>query len=142
MPLDFHPLSLADRDRVWKYTAESGRRNCDLSFANLYAWWSPYHTEVAEWGGFLLFRFHTDGHLAYLMPVGADGDWCAVLRVLKEDACRRSSPLLVVGVCGCVSWPGRAGHSPAGVECRVVDVRELPEKVLGMSGLYLSLMMN
>ena len=98
MPLDFHPLSLSDRELVWRYTENAGRRNCDLSFANLYAWWTLYHTEIAEWGGFLLFRFQTDGHLAYLMPVGT-GDWRAVLRQLKEDACRLSHPLLVIGVC-------------------------------------------
>ena len=57
MSLDFHPLSLADRSLVWKYTENAGRRNCDLSFANLYAWRMLYRTEVAEWGGFLVFRF-------------------------------------------------------------------------------------
>ena len=98
MSLDFHPLSLADRSLVWKYTENAGRRNCDLSFANLYAWRMLYRTEVAEWGGFLVFRFYADGHLAYLMPVG-EGDWCAILQALKEDACRLSHPLLLLGVC-------------------------------------------
>lgn len=80
MSLDFRPLSLADRSLVWKYTENAGRRNCDLSFANLYAWRMLYRTEVAEWGGFLVFRFYADGHLAYLMPVG-EGDWCAICRL-------------------------------------------------------------
>ena len=88
MSLDFHPLSLADRSLVWKYTENAGRRNCDLSFANLYAWRMLYRTEVAEWGGFLVFRFYADGHLAYLMPVG-EGDWCAILQALKEDVERQ-----------------------------------------------------
>lgn len=98
MTLDFHPLTLADRQTVWKYVEHSGRRNCDLSFANLYAWRPLFRTEISEWGGFLLFRFYADGHLAYLMPVG-DGNLRDVMDALLEDSCRLNHPLLILGVC-------------------------------------------
>ncbi|MCD8317934.1 MAG: GNAT family N-acetyltransferase [Paraprevotella sp.] len=98
MYLEFHPLTLSDRDLVWKYTENAGRRNCDLSFSNLFAWQTLYRTEVAEESGFLVFRFQFDGHLAYLMPMG-EGDLGMVLQAMKEDACRMSRPLLIMGVC-------------------------------------------
>jgi hypothetical protein len=96
MELVFHTLTLEDKERILRYTAHSQLQNCDLSFANLYGWQFLYQTEVAEWGGFLLFRFHTDGHLAYLMPVG-QGDIHAVMEALHEDACGQGRPFLMLG---------------------------------------------
>lgn len=98
MALCFHQLTLADKSLVERYTLHSSRMNCDLSFVNLYAWQTLYQTEVAEWGGFLFFRFQTDGHLAYLCPVG-NGDRAMALGELKEDACAHGHPLLILGLC-------------------------------------------
>lgn len=98
MTLDFHPLDLSDAPTVWKYVQHSGRRNCDLSFANLYAWRPLFQTEICEWNGFLLFRFYADGHLAYLMPVG-NGDLRRVTDALLDDSARLNHPLLILGVC-------------------------------------------
>lgn len=97
MALDFHALSLADRERVLRYTLPSGKRNCDLSFANLYGWQFLYRTEVAEWEGFLFFRFYADGHLAYMLPLG-EGDLLAAVNRIKDDACRLGHPFLLLGV--------------------------------------------
>lgn len=97
MVLDFHELSMADRDKVLSYTLEAGKRNCDLCFVNLFSWQFLYHTEVAEYNGFLFFRFQTDGHLAYLLPIGR-GDLTAAVNLLKEDACRQGHPFLLLGV--------------------------------------------
>lgn len=97
MSVHFRTLTLSDYALVRQYVTLSSHRNCDLSFVNLFAWQTLYQTEIAEWGGFLLFRFHTDGHLAYLMPIG-EGDMCAVLELLREDACNLSHPFLLLGV--------------------------------------------
>ena len=55
--IPFKPIELEDRARVLHYTLSSPRRNCDLSFVNLYSWSFLYQTEIAEQDGFLLFRF-------------------------------------------------------------------------------------
>lgn len=94
---NFHQITLADKELVQRYTFLSGRHNCDLSFANLYGWQFLYRTEIAEWNGFLLFRFYVDGHLAYLMPVG-EGNWQACMQQLRDDACSMGMPLLILGV--------------------------------------------
>lgn len=97
MALSFHTLSLDDRDLILKYTRNADLQNCDLAFANLYAWQFLYQTEVTEWNGFLLFRFYADGHLAYLMPLG-QGNWREVIELMHQDACLLGHPLLILGV--------------------------------------------
>lgn len=97
MALSFHTLSLEDRELILSYTRNADLQNCDLSFANLYAWQFLYQTEIAEWNGFLLFRFYADGHLAYLMPLG-QGSWREVIEQMHQDACQLGHPLLILGV--------------------------------------------
>lgn len=96
--IPFKPIELDDRERVLRYTLPSPRRNCDLSFVNLYSWRFLYQTEVAEQDGFLLFRFYVDGELAYMMPVG-EGDVRPVVAALMEDASRLNAPFRMLGVC-------------------------------------------
>ena len=68
--MNFRRLDIEDKLLVQKYTLQSKRRNCDLTFANLYSWRFLYLTEIAEFGGFLSFRFYVDGELSYMLPVG------------------------------------------------------------------------
>ena len=96
--IPFHPLDLQDRETVLKYTLKSVRRNCDLSFSNLYSWRSRYRTEIAELGGHLLFRFWAGERLAYMMPVGA-GEVKPVIDAMLDDAQAMGQPLLLLGVC-------------------------------------------
>lgn len=98
MKLNFRLLTLQDKELVLKYTWNGDRQNCDLTFANLYSWHFLYHTEMAEWGGFLIFRFNVDGHLAYMFPIG-EGDWDAVIHLMQADACAHEKPFLIQGVC-------------------------------------------
>ena len=83
--ISFRPIELEDKETVQRYTLTSKRRNCDLSFSNLYSWRFLYQTEIAEMDGFLLFRFYADNELAYMMPVG-EGDVHRIVDVLIEDA--------------------------------------------------------
>lgn len=96
--IPFQPINLADKERVQKYTLPARRRNCDLSFANLYSWRFLYRTEIAEQDGFLLFRFYADGQPVYMMPVGA-GDVATVVEALIDDAHRLEVPFRMLGVC-------------------------------------------
>lgn len=96
--ISFKPIELEDKDTVQRYTLQSSRRNCDLSFSNLYSWRFLYRTEIAEQGGFLLFRFYVDGELAYMMPVG-EGDVRAIVESLMDDARREGMKFRLLGVC-------------------------------------------
>lgn len=86
--ITFRPIELEDKARVQRYTLDSARRNCDLSFVNLYSWRFLYLTQLAEKDGFLLVRFYVDNELAYLMPVG-QGDMKAIVEDLMADADRQ-----------------------------------------------------
>ena len=96
--IPFKEITLADKEIIQSYTFISHRRNCDLSFSNLYSWRFLYHTEYADLGGFLLFRFYADGELAYMMPVG-NGDLKTELGMMIEDARNEGQPFRMLGVC-------------------------------------------
>lgn len=96
--ITFKPIELEDRETVQRYTLRSQRRNCDLSFANLYGWRFLYRTELAELDGFLLFRFYVDGELAYMMPVG-EGNFSSAVEALMEDAQTEGAAFRMLGVC-------------------------------------------
>ena len=89
--MNFRRLDIEDKLTVQKYTLKSKRRNCDLTFANLYS-------EIAEFGGYLLFRFYADGELAYMLPVG-EGDIRTVMEELMADARMKGKPFVMYGVC-------------------------------------------
>lgn len=95
--LDFHPLTLEDKALVQRYTFHSNLRNCDLCFMNLMSWRFLYDTEVAECDGFLVFRFYTDEHLAYLAPLGK-GEWKNIVQCMMDDTEAQGQPFLMVGV--------------------------------------------
>lgn len=96
--IPFRPLELEDKELVKKYTFVSSRRNCDLCFTNLFSWRFLYQTELAEWKGFLLFRFYVEQELTYMMPVGA-GCLEEVLLDLQSDALHKGATLRLAGIC-------------------------------------------
>lgn len=97
--IEFRPLELADKELVQRYTLGSRRQNCDLSFANLYSWRFYYHTQIAEWRNFLLFRFLVnENQLAYMMPLG-EGPLKPVVEAMMEDARLQGGPFKMTGVC-------------------------------------------
>lgn len=96
--IQFRPIEVEDRERVQRYTLQSSRRNCDLSFANLYSWRFLYRTQIAEMNGFLLFRFYVDNERAYMMPVG-EGDIRPVIETLMDDARADGERFCLSGVC-------------------------------------------
>jgi len=95
--LPFRPVSLSDCEAVRAAVEPTECRNCDLNVVNLMSWRFLYDTELAFHEGWLLFRFKSDGHLAYLAPVGS-GDLRAVVRLLVEDAAQQGHPFLMLGV--------------------------------------------
>ena len=96
--VNFHPISLSDKNDIRSAVSQTECRNCDLNFMNLMSWRFLYDTETAHHEGWQLFRFKSNGHLAYLMPVGK-GDLHHIVPTLMEDAEQQGAPFLMLGVC-------------------------------------------
>ncbi len=102
-----------DRQLIQSYTLWGERQNCDLSFANLISWKYLYNTQFAIVNDYLVFRFHYNRHLAYMMPVAKpqpqeDGtfkvqpcDECSieVIKAIRDDSIAKGHPFLMMGVC-------------------------------------------
>lgn len=96
--LTFKDITLEDRELITRYTLDSPRRNCDLSFSNLCSWRFLYNTKFAVKDGFLLLKFWADGEPVYMMPTGS-GDLKKVLDELIEDARQEGHPFCLLGIC-------------------------------------------
>lgn len=96
--ISFKDITLADKDTITSFTMKSDRRNCDLSFSNLYSWRFLYDTKFAVVDNFLVFKFWAGEQLAYMMPIGT-GDLKAILRKLIEDADKEKQSFCMLGVC-------------------------------------------
>ena len=96
--ISFKEITLEDKTIIEKYTLESQRRNCDLSFANICSWNFLYQTKYAIVNDFLVFRFYLGEQLAYMMPIGK-GDMKSVIELLVEDADAIGAKFYMVGVC-------------------------------------------
>ena len=111
--IKFKDLSTADKDTIQSYTLYGERQNCDLSFANLISWKFLYSTQFAIVDNYLVFRFYTGHHLAYMMPIpkptrAEDGtlrvvpcDECSVnvIKAIRNDSIAMGHPFLMMGVC-------------------------------------------
>ena len=111
--IKFKDVTVDDKDLIQSFTLYGERQNCDLSFANLISWRFLYNTQYAVVDDYLVFRFYTGRHLAYMMPVPRpreqeDGslrvepcDECSVsvIRAIRDDSIAMGHPFLMLGVC-------------------------------------------
>jgi len=67
MTLTFHPLTLSDREAMQAVTLQSGRRNCNYTFANLMGWQFWYYTEVCVLENAVVLRYTFDGQREYMV---------------------------------------------------------------------------
>lgn len=95
--IPFKDLTLEDKETIIKYTMNSNRRNCDLSFSNLCSWRFLYDTQFAEVDGFLVLKFRANKKLANMMPVG-EGDLKKVIAGLEENARQENEKLYMLGI--------------------------------------------
>ena len=65
MQLCFHPLTLSDQEAIQAVTLNSGRRNCNYTFANLLGWQFWYKTEICVLQGAVVLRYIYEGERAY-----------------------------------------------------------------------------
>lgn len=72
MTLSFHQLTLSDREAVQAVTLNSGRRNCNYTFANLVGWQFWYYTEVCVLDDAVVLRYTHEGERAYMVCTAKD----------------------------------------------------------------------
>lgn len=96
--IPFKDITLEDRELIQSFTLHSQRRNCDLSFVNLWSWLFLYQTKFAVMDGYLLLRFYAGDELVYMMPIGK-GDVKPVIEALIEDAAQMGAKFCMLGVC-------------------------------------------
>ena len=65
--LEFHALTLADREAVQAVTLDAGLRNCNFNFSNLFGWQPEFGTEVAFCEGHVVLRYRLGSELNYLI---------------------------------------------------------------------------
>lgn len=103
----FKEVTLNDRDEIQAFTMLGDNQNCDLSFANLISWRFLYDTQFAIVHDYLVFRFYSGHHLAYLGPISrpnrldsdyVDKDFKNTIRALRDDAIAMGHPFLLTGV--------------------------------------------
>lgn len=110
----FKDIKTADKTVIQRFTLWGERQNCDLSFANLISWRFLYNTQYAIVDDYLVFRFYSGRHLAYMLPVAKpkeaeDGSYmkvepcddCSirVIKAIREDSIAMGHPFLMLGVC-------------------------------------------
>ena len=83
--LEFHPLTVADREAVQAVTLHAGRRNCNYTFANLVGWQFWFHTEVCVLTDAVVLRFTFDGERAYMVCTAGNLS-SELVEVMLEDS--------------------------------------------------------
>ncbi len=79
--IEFHAITLADKEWMDARFAEDDRNACEYTFANNFIWRNVYQVEVAEIYGCLVIRFVENQKYCYSYPVGA-GEKKAVIEEL------------------------------------------------------------
>ena len=82
--MDFHPLTLSDREAMQAVTLNAGRRNCNYTFANLLGWQFWYKTEVCVLRDAVVLRYIYEGERAYTVCT-ADNLNDELIRALLAD---------------------------------------------------------
>lgn len=67
MKLQFHTLTISDRDAVRAVSLHAGRRNCNYNFANLVGWQFWFQTEVCVLEDAVVLRYTFKGKRAYMV---------------------------------------------------------------------------
>jgi hypothetical protein len=94
----FKNITLDDKEIIQSFTLQHWRRNCELSFINLFSWSFLYRTQYAIENDFLLIRFFYNGELVYMMPVG-NGNLRQALQLIIDDAKSLQKPFRIQGAC-------------------------------------------
>lgn len=92
--IDFHRLTLDQKEEYEQILMACPERGCEYSFANLYLWGRQ---QVAFLHGCAAFFSHFYGRSVYPFPIGS-GDKKAVLEEILNDARQRGIPCRITGI--------------------------------------------
>ena len=92
--IDFHRLTLEQKDAYEAMLPACGQRGCEYAFANLYLWGRQL---AAFRHGCVVFFSHFDGRSVYPYPIGP-GDRRQCLEDILEDARQRGIPCRIVSM--------------------------------------------
>ena len=92
--IDFHRLTLEQKDTYNSILHTATTRGCEYSFANMYLWGQQ---RVAFRHGCVLFFSHFDGRSVYPYPIGS-GDRRLCLEEIMADAHERGIPCRIVSM--------------------------------------------
>ena len=92
--INFHRLTLAEKEEYEAFLLSGESRGCEYSFANLYLWGRQ---QVAFRHGCVVFFSHFDGRSVYPYPIG-NGDRRRCLEEILEDAKERGIPCRIVSM--------------------------------------------
>ncbi|MDR2650971.1 MAG: phosphatidylglycerol lysyltransferase domain-containing protein [Prevotellaceae bacterium] len=96
--IPFKNITIDDKEIIQSFTLKQWRRNCELSFANLFSWSFMYGTQYAVVNDFLLMRFFYNNELVYMMPIG-EGNLRHALIAIIDDAQSLQKPFRIEGAC-------------------------------------------
>ncbi len=97
MKMDFHKLTLEDKEWVTKAFREEERMGCEFTFANNFLWGEQYQVQVASCLGCLLIRFARRGEVFYAFPCGK-GDKKGAIEALIIHADGEGQKLELTGL--------------------------------------------
>lgn len=85
--MDFHKISIKDKEWITKYLNESDFKGCCYSFGTMILWKDIYQTEVAEWEGTFCYRYYVKEKemFYYAFPAGR-GNIKGALEELRKNA--------------------------------------------------------
>jgi len=91
--LDFHRLTIADKEVLQSVTLHAGRRNCNYTFANLVGWQFWFRTEVCVLSDAVVLRFGWEGEKAYMICTKTLVP--SLIQSLRDDA---GGPFMILGL--------------------------------------------
>ena len=94
-PLNFRPISIADRAAYQAISLRSGRRNCNFTFADLIGWQFHFQTELCLLDDAAVCHFISNHSLAYMVccPTAPSA---TLLQALRRDAEAHCQPLTLM----------------------------------------------
>lgn len=120
MRLVFEPLRIEDREEVQRVTLHAGRRNCNLTFANLIGWQFLFDTERCLLGDTVIVRYFFDHRYPVYFVCSAEMPERGLFDALLAEAKRTGHDLTLTAVED--SWAARIGKWYP--EARVESVRD------------------
>ena len=97
MKIDFHELTMEDKDWLTRAFWEDQRKACEFSFANNFLWRERYQVRVAHCCGCALIRYVEGDEIFYAFPCGS-GDKKAAMEALIIYADSEAQSLEMTGL--------------------------------------------